>query len=51
MPDWTVVFVPGALYDIVAYRSKSPSSGVLAHGPTNLALSLWIVTMKQWGFW
>ena len=35
MPDWTEAFVTGAL----------------AHGLTNLALDLWIVTTKQWGFW
>jgi len=24
---------------------------VLAHGLTNLALGLWIMATKQWGFW
>jgi len=51
MADWPVALITGALYNFVAYRTKSLSSCVLAHGLTNLALGLWIVTTKQWGFW
>ena len=51
MADWPAAFLTGALYNVVAYRTKSLSSCVLAHGLTNLALGLWIVTTKQWGFW
>ncbi len=50
-PDWPAAFVTGALYNLVAYRTKSLSSCVLAHALTNLALGIWIVTTKQWGFW
>lgn len=49
--DWPAAFITGALYNVVAYRTKSLSSCVLAHGLTNLALGLWIVATKQWGFW
>ena len=51
MPDWPAAFVTGALYNIVAYRTKNLTSCVLAYGLTNLVLDLWIVTAKQWGFW
>ncbi len=50
-PDWPAALVTGALYNLVAYRAKSLSSCVLAHALTNLALGLWIVATKQWGFW
>lgn len=49
--DWLAALVTGALYNLVAYRTKSLSSCVLAHALTNLALGLWIVATKQWGFW
>jgi CAAX prenyl protease-like protein len=49
--DWPAALVTGALYNMVAYRTRSLSSCVLTHGLTNLALGLWIVATKQWGFW
>lgn len=51
MPDWPAALVTGALYNLVAYRTKSLSSCILAHALTNLALGLWILATKQWGFW
>ena len=51
MADWPAAFITGALYNVVAYRTKSLTSCVLAHGLTNLALGLWILATKQWGFW
>jgi uncharacterized protein len=51
MADWPAALLTGALYNVVAYRTKSLSSCVLAHGLTNLALGLWILVTKQWGFW
>lgn len=51
MPDWPAALVTGALYNAVAYRTKSLGSCILAHGLTNLALGLWIVATRQWGFW
>lgn len=50
-PDWPAALITGALYNCVAYRTKSLSSCVLAHALTNLTLGLWIVATKQWGFW
>ncbi|CAN5503007.1 CAAX prenyl protease-related protein [soil metagenome] len=51
MADWPAALLTGALYNLVAYRTKSLSTCVLAHALTNLALGLWIVATKQWGFW
>jgi len=49
--DWPAAAVTGALYNLVAYRTKSLTSCVLAHAATNLLLGLWIMNTKQWGFW
>jgi CAAX prenyl protease-like protein len=49
--DWIAALVAGALYNCVAYRSKSLASCVLAHALTNLLLGLWIMKTGQWGFW
>ena len=51
MADWPAAFLTGALYNIIAYRTKSLTSCILAHAITNLALGLWIMATKQWGFW
>jgi uncharacterized protein len=51
MPDWPAALITGALYNGVAYRTKSLTSCLLAHCLTNFALGLWIVATKQWGFW
>ena len=50
-PDWLAAFVCGVLYNVVAYRSRSLASCVLAHAITNLFLGLWIMQTRQWGFW
>jgi CAAX prenyl protease-like protein len=50
-PDWPAALATGALYNAVACRTKSLGSCVLAHAGTNLALGLWIMQTKQWGFW
>jgi hypothetical protein len=51
MPDWPAALVAGALYNLVAYRSQTLISCVVAHSLTNLALGLWIISTGQWGFW
>jgi len=51
LPDWPAALLAGALYNGVAYRTKSLSSCILAHGLTNLVLGFWIVANKEWGFW
>jgi len=50
-PDWPAAFITGALYNVVAYRTQSLASCVLAHAVTNLFLGLWIMQSRQWGFW
>jgi CAAX prenyl protease-like protein len=49
--DWIVALIAGALYNCVAYRTKTLASCVLAHALTNLLLGLWIMKTGQWGFW
>ena len=49
--DWIAAFLCGALYNLVAYRSRSLASCVVAHALTNLLLGLWIMQTRQWGFW
>ena len=51
MPDWPAAILTGVLYNLVAYRTKSLSSCVIAHALTNLLLGAWIMQTKQWGFW
>ena len=51
MPDWTAAVITGALYNVVALRTKSLSTCVVAHALTNLLLGVWIMQTKQWGFW
>ena len=50
-PDWLAALITGALYNWVAYRTKSLSTCVVTHALTNLLLGLWIMWTKQWGFW
>lgn len=51
MADWPAALLTGALYNFVAYRTKSLGACVVAHALTNLLLGLWIMNTKQWGFW
>jgi CAAX prenyl protease-like protein len=50
-PDFWPAILTGALYNLVAYRTRSLSACVLAHAVTNLVLGLYIMKTKQWGFW
>lgn len=49
--DWPAAIATGALYNLVAHRTKSLSSCILAHALTNLLLGIWIMRTHQWGFW
>ena len=51
MADWPAAIVTGALYNLVAYRTRSLLSCVATHTLTNLALGFWILSTRQWGFW
>jgi hypothetical protein len=50
-PDWPAAALAGALYNFVAYRTRSLSACVLAHAATNLLLGLYVLRTGQWGFW
>ena len=50
-PDFWPAILTGALFNLVAYRTRNLASCVLAHAVTNLTLGLYIVETKQWGFW
>jgi CAAX prenyl protease-like protein len=49
--DWIAAAITGALFNLVAYRTKSLGACVIAHALTNLLLGIWIMNTKQWGFW
>ncbi|HEY1582111.1 MAG TPA: CAAX prenyl protease-related protein [Chthoniobacterales bacterium] len=51
MADWPAALITGALYNLVAYRTRTLTSCATAHGLTNFALGLWIMATRQWGFW
>lgn len=41
----------GVLYALLLYRSRSIAHCILAHAVTNLALSIHVISTKQWYFW
>jgi uncharacterized protein len=49
--DWVAALICGALYNLVAYQTRSLASCVVAHATTNFLLGLWIMQTRQWGFW
>jgi CAAX prenyl protease-like protein len=49
--DWIAAVATGALYNLVAYRTRSLAACVVAHATTNLLLGIWIMATRQWGFW
>lgn len=51
LPDWPAAFVTGVLYNLVAWRSRSLSTCVLAHAVTNLLLGLYVLRTHEWGYW
>ena len=50
MADWPAAILTGALYNLVAYRTRSLSSCVLAHAVTNALLGAYVLHTRQWGF-
>ena len=50
-PDWPAAILTGALFNFVAYRTKSLSSCVLVHAVTNALLGAYVLHTRQWGFW
>ena len=49
--DWPAAILTGALFNLVAYRTRSLSACVLTHAVTNLILGVWVMRTGQWGFW
>ena len=49
--DWPAAIVTGALFNLVAYRTRSLAACVVTHAVTNLALAGYILRTGQWGFW
>ena len=50
-PDFWPAIVTGALYNVVAIRTRSLGACVFAHATTNLLLGVYIFRTGQWGFW
>ena len=51
MADWPAAALTGALYNLVAYRTRSLSACVLAHAITNALLGGFVLRTGQFGFW
>lgn len=49
--DWPAAAVTGVLYNLAAYRTRSLLACVVAHAVTNLALAIYLLQTRQWGFW
>lgn len=50
-PYWDVGLIAGVIYNAWMVRSKSLGDLILAHGVTNLLLSLYVIFFRQWQYW
>jgi uncharacterized protein len=50
-PFWEVGLMAGVVYNWWMRRTRSLGDLVLCHATTNLALSLFVIVTKRWGFW
>ncbi len=50
-PDWPAALATGAIYNLLAIRTKSLPACIAAHALTNLLLGIYIMRTGQWGFW
>lgn len=50
-PDFWPALVTGALYNALAFSTRSLGACVIAHATTNLLLGFYIFRTQQWGFW
>lgn len=50
-PDFWPAVITGALYNGVAYSTRSLGACVIAHSTTNLLLGGYLFYTQQWGFW
>lgn len=49
--DWLGAFVFGSMMYYLAVKSKSLGACVVMHGVANLALGIYVMYTKQWGYW
>lgn len=49
--DWLAAFVWGALVYFLAVRTKSLGACIVMHAVGNLALGIYILQTRQWGYW
>ena len=50
-PFWEVGLAAGVIYNWWMRRTRSLGDLMIAHGVTNLALSLYVIEFRQWSFW
>ncbi len=50
-PDFWPALITGALYNAVAFTTRSLGACVFAHATTNLLLGIYLFRTQQWGFW
>lgn len=50
-PDFYVAIITGLIFNAVAVYTRSLGACVLVHAVTNLALGIYIMQTRQWGFW
>lgn len=50
-PYWEVGLIAGVIYNAWMIRAKSLGDLIVAHGVTNLLLSLYIIAFRQWQYW
>lgn len=51
LEDWPASVIAGALYNLVAFRTRSLAACVCAHALTNALLGGYVLRTGQWGFW
>ncbi len=49
--DYPAALFTGALYNLLAVRTRSLGACVVAHAVTNLLLGGYVMATRQWGFW
>jgi hypothetical protein len=50
-PDFATALITSAIYNFVAWWTRSLGACVIAHATTNLLLGGYIIRTQQWGFW
>lgn len=46
-----VGLIAGVAYNLLLYRTRSLYACIIAHGVTNLALGIYVLTTGAWSFW